>query len=266
MPIGSTFNQMLYAAKFWDSSILLSGRVNSESKIIYDRDPRTMVEKVAPWLTVDCDAYPAVVDGRLIWILDGYTTTADYPMSQHVDLSETTSDSLTPEDAVAAQKADDINYIRNSVKATVDAYDGTVTLYEWDTGRRTGTAAEGVDEVPSRTSVAAQGRDLRRPAGAPALPRGHVQGAARDAGPLPRHRHPTTFYGGSENWKVPEDPTGQSTDAKQPPYYLTVKLPKDVAEAVDQPDEPEFSLTSVYEPNAPAEPGQLHGGQRRRAE
>ena len=62
--------------------------------------------------------------------------------------------------------------------------------------------------------------------------------------------NPTTFYGGSENWKVPEDPTGQSTDAKQPPYFLTIKLPKDVAEAVDQPDEPEFSLTSVYEPNA----------------
>ena len=60
----------------------------------------------------------------------------------------------------------------------------------------------------------------------------------------------TTFYGGSENWKVPEDPTANTTDAKQPPYFLTIKLPKDVAAANDLPDDPEFSLTSVYEPNA----------------
>ena len=78
----------------------LSGRVNPDSRIIYDRDPRTMVEKVAPWLTVDSDTYPAVVDGRLVWILDGYTTTSNYPMSELVDLSESTSDSLTAEDAV----------------------------------------------------------------------------------------------------------------------------------------------------------------------
>ncbi len=188
VPIGSTFNQILYGAKFWDSSIVLSGRVNSESKIIYDRDPRTMVEKVAPWLTVDSDIYPAIVDGRLTWILDGYTTTADYPMAQHVDLSETTSDSLTPEDAVAAQKADDINYIRNSVKATVDAYDGTVTLYEWDTrpgGEPDPLLHAWMERLPGRRPAVR--RHLRRPAGAPALPRGHVQGAARHPGPLPRH-------------------------------------------------------------------------------
>ena len=82
VPIGSTFNQLLYSAKFFDSSILLSGRVNKDSKIIYDREPRKMVEKVAPWLTVDGDPYPAVVDGRLVWILDGYTTTNNYPQSR----------------------------------------------------------------------------------------------------------------------------------------------------------------------------------------
>ena len=91
-----------------------------------------MVKKVAPWLTVDGDPYPAVVDGRLVWILDGYTTTADYPMSDLVDLSEATSDSLTPEKAVAGQQSDKINYIRNSVKVTVDAYSGKVTIYQWD--------------------------------------------------------------------------------------------------------------------------------------
>ncbi len=132
VPIGSTFDQLLYSAKFFDSSILLSGRVNKDSKIIYDREPRKMVQKVAPWLTVDGDPYPAVVNGRLLWILDGYTTTNNYPQSESVDLSGATSDSLTSEEAVAGQQTDNINYIRNSVKATVDAYDGKVTLYQWD--------------------------------------------------------------------------------------------------------------------------------------
>ena len=94
---------MLYAAKFWDSSILLSQRVNSDSRIIYDRDPITMVKKVAPWLSIDGDPYPAVVDGRLDWIMDGYTTSSDYPMSDLIDLNAATSDSLTPENAVAGQ-------------------------------------------------------------------------------------------------------------------------------------------------------------------
>ena len=58
---------------------MLSGRVNENSKILYDRDPRQMVEKVAPWLTVDEDPFPAVVDGRIKWILDGYTTTDQLP-------------------------------------------------------------------------------------------------------------------------------------------------------------------------------------------
>ena len=93
---------MLYAAKFWDSSILLSGRVNSDSKIIYDREPREMVRRSRRGSTVDGDPYPAVVDGRLVWILDGYTTTADYPMSNQLDLSDATSDSLTTETTAVA--------------------------------------------------------------------------------------------------------------------------------------------------------------------
>ncbi len=233
VPIGSTFNQLLYAAKNWDSSILLSGRVNSESKIIYDRSPRTMVEKVAPWLTVDSDSYPAVVDGRLVWILDGYTSTANYPMSQRVDLSETTSDSLTAEDAVAAQKADDINYIRNSVKAIVDAYDGTVTLYQWDENDPMLKAWMGA--FPNVVQPKAGISDdlmahLRYPEDMfkvqrELLARYHIT-------------DPRQFYGGSENWRVPADPN--ASDATQPPFFLTIKLP-DGSSA--------FSLTSVYEPN-----------------
>ena len=242
VPVGSTFNQMLYAAKFWDSSILLSGRVNSESKIIYDRSPREMVEKVAPWLTVDADVYPAVVDERLVWILDGYTTTSHYPMSDLVDLSDVTSDSLTPAGAVANQRSDDINYVRNSVKATVDAYDGTVSLYQWDEedpllkawmGAFPGVVQDKDEISEDLLAHVRYPEDLFK-----------VQ---RDLFATYHVTSPTTFYGGSERWRVPEDPASPG-DQKQPPFFLTVKLPNDVLAETGQASASEFSLTSVYVP------------------
>jgi uncharacterized membrane protein (UPF0182 family) len=232
VPVGSTFNQLLYAAKFWDSSILLSGRVNAESKLIYDREPRDMVAKVAPFLTIDGDPYPAVVGGKLLWIIDGYTTSADYPMSNHVDLSDATSDSLTETAAVAGQPSDDINYIRNSVKATVDAYDGTVTLYQWDTddpilkawmSAFPGTI-EGKDQIsPELLDHLRYPEDLFK-VQREMLTQYHVT-------------EPLTFYQGSEKWTVPEDP--DDVGNAQPPFYLSIKLPG---------EESEFSLTSVYVP------------------
>ena len=132
VPVGNLWNRLLYAAKFGDVNMLLSDRVNSASKIIYDRTPRERVEKAAPWLTVDGDAYPAVVEGRVKWIVDGYTTSNSYPYSNRVALNEVTADAQTNQGTVAVQARQDVNYIRNSVKAVVDAYDGTVTLYAWD--------------------------------------------------------------------------------------------------------------------------------------
>ena len=78
--------ELLYAAKFADVNILLSDRVNAASKIIYDRTPRERVQQAAPWLKVDGDAYPAVVEGRIVWIVDGYTTSNSYPNSERVNL------------------------------------------------------------------------------------------------------------------------------------------------------------------------------------
>ncbi|MBA2772880.1 MAG: UPF0182 family protein [Nocardioidaceae bacterium] len=234
VPIGSTFGQALYATKFWDSSILLSGRVNSESSIIYDRNPRDMVEKVAPWLTVDSDPYPAVVDGRMLWIIDGFTTTVDYPMSEQVNLEDATNDSLTEQVAVAAQQSDDISYIRNSVKATVDAYDGTVSLYQWDEQDPILQAWMGAfpDVVQPKADIS---EDLMAHLRYPEdlfkvqrelLSKYHVTDAA-------------TFYGASERWQVPVDP--QDDAFAQPPFFLTVKLPDGT---------PEFSLTSVFVPQS----------------
>ena len=233
VPIGSTFNQALFATKFWDSSILLSGRVNSESNIIYDRNPAEMVEKAAPWLVADGDPYPAVVDGRLLWILDGFTTTSNFPMSQRVDLEDATSDSLTEEQVLINSQSAEISYIRNSVKATVDAYDGTVTLYEWDTedpilkawSKAFPDTVQPKDEIsPDLLAHLRYPEDLFK-VQRELLSTYHVTSAS-------------TFYSGSERWEVPQDP--QDDAFAQPPYYLTVKLPG---------QEAAFSLTSVYVPN-----------------
>ena len=180
--IGSMWNRLLYAAKFADVNILLSDRVHPQSKIIYDRTPRQLVQGAAPWLKVDGDAYPAVVEGRIVWIVDGYTTSNSYPNSERVNLNEVTSDAQTSAGGtVVAQPQDDINYMRNSVKAVVDAYDGSVKLYAWDD---TDPVLKAWSQAfPERR--AAEVGDLPRPAGPPALPARLLQGAAADPGPLP---------------------------------------------------------------------------------
>ena len=233
--IGSTFRKMLYAIKFQDQNILLSNQVNSNSKILYDRTPRERVKKVAPFLTLDGDPYPAVVDGKIKWILDGYTTTSKYPYSRTQVLEEATSDSITQStnsvDPLANQR---VNYIRNSVKATVDAYDGTVTLYTWDTADPVLKAWTKIfpGAVKPLSAIDAELMShLRYPEDLfkvqrELLQRYHVG----DAG---------AFYGQQDFWSVPDDPT-RGKGLLQPPYYLTLQMPSQ--------KETSFSLTSTYIP------------------
>ena len=151
VPIGGIFNKMIYALKFGEANLVLSGRVHDDSKILYDRDPRTMVEKVAPWLTVDSDPYPAVIDGKIQWILDGYTVTDRFPLSQRESLETMTDDSLTQDPGFQTLPTDEINYMRNAVKATVDAYDGTVTHLRLGRG---GPDPQGVERgLPGRRAA-----------------------------------------------------------------------------------------------------------------
>ncbi|MGZ6745226.1 MAG: UPF0182 family protein, partial [Nocardioides sp.] len=132
VPVGSFFNKLMYAVKFGEPNFLLSERVNADSQVLYNRNPRDRVEKFAPWLTIDSDPYPAVVDGKILWVLDGYTTTDQYPGSERGSFKEMTDDSLQDTNGLRTLPTDEVNYMRNAVKATVDAYDGTVTLYAWD--------------------------------------------------------------------------------------------------------------------------------------
>ena len=134
VPMGSLFTRLLFAIKYQEQRIVLSNLINSDSKILFNRNPNERVAKVAPWLTLDGNIYPAVVDGRILWIVDGYTTSNGYPYSRKTNLAGATTNTITTRAAAVRSLASrDISYMRNSVKATVDAYDGTVKLYQWDT-------------------------------------------------------------------------------------------------------------------------------------
>lgn len=234
VPIGSFWNRLLYATRFQEANFLLSDRINDDSRLLYDRNPRQRVEKVAPWLTVDVNPFPAVVDGRVVWILDGYTTLNSLPYSQRVSLSEATSDSRTARPALAAQPDDFINYVRNSVKATVDAYDGTVTLYAWEENDPVLQAWMNAfpDSVQPRSEIPEPLMDhLRYPEDLFKLQRNMLeQYHVTDA---------STFYGGQDRWVVPADPSS-NIDVKQPPYYQTIQMPETEGAV--------YSLTTTYTP------------------
>jgi uncharacterized protein len=235
--LSNPVNRAAYAVAFSEPQILYSGAIGEGSRILYNRTPKERVEAVAPWLTIDGDTYPAVVDGKIQWIVDAYTTTNGYPYASRTTLGDTTADSLTATNdsrAVVAQQ-NQVNYIRNSVKATVDAYTGEVKLYQWDTQDpvlKTWMKAFPGTVEPKKDISDALMAHLRYPQDLfkvqrELLSRYHVEDA-------------TTFLSGSEVWQVPDDPTNNSGSAV-PPYYLSMKMPDQSAQA--------FSLTTTFTPN-----------------
>ncbi|KUP96639.1 hypothetical protein AC529_11295 [Thermobifida cellulosilytica TB100] len=234
--LSNFFDKLMYALKYQEVNILLNNAINENSQIIYVRDPAERVEKVAPFLTVDGKSYPAVVDGRIVWIVDAYTTSDRYPYSTPIDLAQATTDTFTESTtAVNALPGNRVNYIRNSVKATVDAYDGTVTLYGWDETdpvlQTWSKAFPGV--VTSRAEISdSLLSHLRYPddlykVQRKILERYHITNA--DA-----------FYGGQDFWTVPNDPKPKAGENPEPPYRQTIRFPGDEA--------PMYSLTSTFVP------------------
>ena len=126
IPIGNIFQRALFAWRFKDFNLLISGQIDADSRIMLYRDLSQRVPKPAPFLKFDGDPYLAVVDGRLTWIWDAYTTTDEYPYSESMDLGDATGD------PALGGLTGTANYIRNSVKVTVDAYNGNMTYYIWD--------------------------------------------------------------------------------------------------------------------------------------
>ena len=237
VPMGGLFKKLLFAIQYQEQRIVLSSLINSESKILYNRSPRERVAKVAPWLTLDGDPYPAIVDGKIQWIIDGYTTSAGYPYSQTTSLGAATADALTANSgAITPQRNQNINYIRNSVKATVDAYDGTVVLYQWDEKDpvlKTWMKAFPNTVTPKSEMSKELLEHIRYPEDMFRVQRDvlssyHVQTAG-------------AFYGGQDFWRVPRDPSTFGANAgSQPPYYMTLEMPGS--------DKPTFTLTTPFVP------------------
>jgi len=233
--LDSIFAKLIYSIKYQSTDIFLSSAVTDDSQILYDRNPITRVQKVAPYLTTDSDAYPAVVDEKIVWIVDAYTTSSNYPYSKVEQLSTAIADTNTKAPLYAV---DNLNYIRNSVKATVDAYSGEVTLYAWD-------EADPVLKTWSKifpTTVKSKD-DMSKEL------RAHVRYPA-DLFKVQRsilgsfHVTDTnSFYSGNDQWVTPNDPTSpKSNPTLQPPYYLTMQVPGT--------DSPAFSLYSSFIPKA----------------
>ncbi|MEU9129062.1 UPF0182 family protein [Kitasatospora sp. NPDC048540] len=224
-----------YAVKFAEPQILYSGAIGDGAKVIYDRTPKERVEKVAPWLSIDADPYPVVQDGKLVWVLDGYTTSDGFPFSSKTTLGDVTKDSLTDQRGRTLTAVNTVNYIRNSVKATVDAYTGEVTLYQWD------------DTDPVlKTWMKAFPGTVKARADIPATLLPHLrypQDLFKVQRDLLSQYHMTDasgFFNGTDIWQVPVDPTTAAGEV-QPPYYLTVRMPDAPAAS--------FSLTTSFVPS-----------------
>lgn len=260
--LDNIFSKLIYALKFQDMEVILSGAVVEGSQILYNRNPVERVQKVAPYLTVDTAPYASVVDGRIVWIVDGYTTSSDYPYSEKRDMSRMIADADNPR---GGGLPNSINYIRNSVKATVDAYDGTVKLFAWDTED---PLLKSWSKIFPDTlhSVSEMSGDLISHVRYPS----DLFKVQRDILATYHVTDPGAFFSDEDAWRTPNNPvvnstqtapaagttgttgaTGTTADGttavrtdslKQPPYYLTL--------AAGANAKPDFSIYSTYIPKA----------------
>lgn len=222
--VSNPVNRAAFALRYQEMKLLLSDRIGDGSKIIFNRDPRARVEKVAPWLTTDSTTYPTVIDGRIKWIVDGYTTLGNLPYAQRTSLTEATEDAINPNGTSQQMLNEQVGYIRNSVKAVVDAYDGTVELYEFDTEDPVLKAWKGVfpGTVKPKDQISDELRDhLRYPEDLFKVQRSlitkyHVN-------------DPGQFFTNDAFWSVPGDPTVENENRQnlnQPPYYIVAADPE----------------------------------------
>ena len=231
--IGSTLRQLAYAIKYREANFLLSDAVNGDSRILDHRTPTERVERVAPWLRLDGNVYPAVIEGRVQWIVDGFTTSANYPNSRLIELAEATSDSVAQRSNVVTVGTGQVNYVRNAVKATVDAYTGAVKLYGWDT----------TDPMLKAWSNAFPGsvRPLSEISGDLMAHIRYPQDFLKVQRELLTEYHvtnPGDFYSGSDKWRVPRDPASTAQD--QPVVFQSIAMPGE--------DEAAFSITTPFVP------------------
>jgi uncharacterized protein len=225
IPIGGFFKRALFAWRFRDVNLLISGLIQDDSRILIYRDIQDRVRRAAPFLTFDSDPYTAIVDGRVKWIWDAYTMTDGYPYSQELSLEQATP--LAPGVSGLHGTA---NYIRNAVKVVVDAYDGTMTYYVADTDPIIEVWANAfpelftpIDEAPTELAAHFRYPENLFQVQAEQFANYHVTDAS-------------VFYQKQDFWQVPFDPTipaNDETSVNVPmrPYYLLLRLPGDTEES-----------------------------------
>ncbi len=214
--LDTTMKKLLMAIRFMDVKILLSSDITPESKIMFERDIVDRISKITPFLMLDRDPYITICDGRLVWIQDAYTVTGNFPYSE---------------------KRGSVNYIRNSVKITVDAYDGDVTYYIADTA----------DQDPIITTYARifpeqfKSLDLM-----PDELKKHVR-YPEDLFKIQSDIYNTyhmsdvkVFYNKEDAWQIPHEVYGTSQQVLVEPYYIIMELPGESDE--------EFILMSPFTP------------------
>ena len=198
IPLGSFWRKLLFAAHFRNYQIILSDDITTESRLMFDRQIKRRVAKIAPFLVLDADPYPVVSDGRIFWIQDAYTVSDRYPYST---------------------SSGGVNYIRNSVKVVIDAFQGSVTFYN----------AEPAD--PIAQTLANIFPNLMRPlAEMPADLRQHLR-YPEDIFQMQatvyatyHMTNPAVFYNKEDQWEAPVvDNGGESS--RMSPYYAMMKLP-----------------------------------------
>ncbi|MGE0392671.1 MAG: UPF0182 family protein, partial [Vicinamibacterales bacterium] len=199
IPMASLWRKLLFALRFGSYQILLSDDITADSRILINRNIRDRVRRVAPFLSFDSDPYLVLTGGRLVWLYDAYTTSARYPYATPVSRG--------------------LNYIRNAVKISIDAYDGTTTLYLAD------------DRDPVAATYARAFPGIFKPlAEMPADLRSHVRYpedifSIQAAVYATYHMtQPAVFYNREDQWEVPV--MGEANEARpMAPYYTIMKLP-----------------------------------------
>ncbi len=207
VPIPDTLSRFIYAVKFGSPEILVSGSLSEESKLLMNRDINTRVSEIAPFLLYDYDPYIVVSDGRLYWVMDAYTKTDAYPYSEPVYLDW-----------------ESINYIRNSVKVVIDAYNGDVSYYVID------------DEDPLiRTYMKIFPELFREFSDMPDGLKDHMRypevmfRLQAEIYSTYHMKDPMVFYNREDVWVIPDEVYRGSRQEMQP-YYIIMKLPGEARE------------------------------------
>jgi len=237
--IGSFFRRLGFALRYSELNLLISNQLSDDSKLIMERNVVSRVKKAAPFLYTDNDPYLALIDGNLFWIIDMYTVSDKYPYAQPADTRRINENSGLPIN---------FNYLRNSVKAVVNAYDGTMDFYVVDENDPIISSYEDIfpNLFSSKSSMSNELLDHIR----------YPEDLFTIQSDMYRDYHmtdPRVFYADEDPWVIPSDSSttprvatlrGEFTEIgfkPMLPYYLLMSLPgeSDLSYLIFQPFNPE---------------------------